>query len=123
MINALSRLRLFERNKKLITIIIKGVPQEVELADINSSIIKVNDDEILITSGDFASAVDQNKFESVTTDENDWFKLIGVTPDGDVYVAARCEYDIPDDKREEYYARQGIDINKVDSLFGISSEK
>ena len=92
-------------------IIMGDIPNKEKL------IIKINENEIPLTTGDFWRMQQNNKFTKTWIDKNDFAKIIGITPTGEKFTAKRCDEDLNENERNIYYRRQEITEETINELF------
>lgn len=89
-------------------IILNGIPYDGEL------LITVNDNEIPVSPGDFGRMTEAKMFSSISVDENDFIKIIGIDVDGKHYVSERGIDDLTDDEQDAYFKRYDENHEKAD---------
>lgn len=80
-------------------------------------VIQINDGETAISPGDFYRMKQSGKFATLKTDETDSIKVIGITPDGTIYVSEKPDDEMSDKECEDYYARKGITNEMIEHMF------
>lgn len=77
--------------------------------DTDDFVIKVNDDEIPVCTGEFYRMRRIGAFVKEYEDSEDTIKLYGITSDGKMYVSEKDDFDKTDEEFDDWAKRAGCD--------------
>lgn len=87
------------------------------IASPDELVVKVNNGEIPVYPGVFYRMKKDGFLVSWERDEEDSFKVIGKTGDGDIYVSELTDDEMTDEECNAYYARHGVTNDSIEKLF------
>lgn len=81
--------------------------------DTDDFVIKVNDDEIPVCTGEFYRMRRIGAFVKEYEDLEDTIKLYGITSDGKTYVSEKDDFDKTDEEFDDWAKRAGCNVSHI----------